>query len=53
MAKERLFPAPEKQPDKREPHERFAEFASRIVNVPKGEIDKREKKWRKNKPRTT
>lgn len=54
VAKEKLFPPPEKAPDKREPHERFADFASRVVSVPKEEIDKREKMWRKNrKPRPT
>ena len=47
VAKEKLFP---KAPadDRREPHQRFSDFASRIVTVPKSEIDKREKGWRKS-----
>ena len=49
MAKEKLFPAQVKPTDKREPHERFADFASRVVNVPKEEIDKREKQWAKSR----
>ena len=51
MAKERLFP---KAPadDQREPHDKFLDFASKIVTVPKSEIDKREKQWqRKRKQR--
>jgi hypothetical protein len=48
MAKERLFP--EFTPDdKREPHERFEALAAQVVTVPKSEIDKREKQWRKRK----
>jgi hypothetical protein len=50
MAKEKLFPSPDKAPDKREPHERFSDFAAKIVTVPKSEIDKREAKWRKDHP---
>jgi len=53
MAKERLFPASTKTPDKREPHERFADFAAKVVNVPKSEIDKREKKWHRMKAKTS
>lgn len=49
MAKEKLFPAPDKATDKREPHERFADFAAKIVNVSKDEIDKREAKWRQKR----
>jgi len=46
VAKEKLFPAGEAAPsDKREPHERFADLASKIVNVPKSEIDEREREW--------
>ena len=44
MAKERLFPKTHAD-DKREPHDKFSDFASKIVAVPKSEIDKREKKW--------
>ena len=47
VAKEKLFP---KVPaDKREPHDRFSELAAKVVNVPKSEIDEREKRWRKRK----
>lgn len=45
VAKEKLFPAPEKAPDKREPHQRFEEFAQTIVNVPKEVVEEREKIW--------
>jgi hypothetical protein len=50
MAKEKLFP---KTPadDTREPHEKFSDFATKIVTVPKSEIDEREKRWRKLKRR--
>jgi hypothetical protein len=51
MAKEKLFPPPEKAPDKREPHERFTDFASQIVKVSKADIDKREKQWQKKRPK--
>lgn len=45
MAKEKLFPkAPDD--DKREPHDKFSDFAAKIVAVPKSEIDEREKEWR-------
>jgi hypothetical protein len=48
MAKQRLFPkAPED--DKREPHDKFTALASKVVTVPKTEIDKREKQWRRLK----
>jgi len=49
VAKEKLFPAPEKAPDRREPHERFSDFASKVVNVSKDEIDKRERNWQRIK----
>lgn len=48
MSKQRLFPA-KVESDEREPHERFNELASKVVTVPKDEIDKREKEWRKDK----
>jgi len=45
MAKQRLFP---KAPaDELEPHDKFTALASKIVTVPKSEIDKREKHWQK------
>jgi hypothetical protein len=45
MAKEKLFP---KAPadDKREPHDKFSDFAQKIVTVPKSEVDAREQAWR-------
>jgi hypothetical protein len=44
MAKQRLFPkAPEH--DRREPHDKFTALASKVVTVPKAEIDKREREW--------
>jgi hypothetical protein len=48
MAKEKLFP---KAPadDEREPHQKFSDFAIRIVTVPKSEIDKREKEWQRTR----
>ena len=30
---------------RRSPHKRFEDLASKIVNVPKAEIDKRDKEW--------
>jgi hypothetical protein len=48
MAKQRLFP---KTPDddKREPHEKFTALASKIVAVPKAEIDQRAQRWQSTK----
>jgi hypothetical protein len=53
MAKQKLFPErPDAdENDTRQPHERFTDLASRIVNVPKEEVDKREQQWQKNKDR--
>lgn len=45
MAKQRLIPkAPDD--DKREPHEKFSDFAAKIVTVSKAEIDARERTWK-------
>ena len=49
MAKQRLFP--EHEPDRRDPQTKFADTAAKVFSVPKAEIDKREKEWRKNKSR--
>jgi hypothetical protein len=50
MAKQRLFPETTKAPnDTREPHQKFIDFASKIVTVPKSDIDKREKRWQKKR----
>lgn len=51
MAKEKLFPASTKAPDTREPHQRFEDFAAKIVTVPKAEIDKREEQWQDKRPK--
>jgi hypothetical protein len=52
VAKERLFPSNEKAADNaRAPHERFSELASKVVIVPKSEIDRREKLWAKSRKR--
>ncbi|HXG89168.1 MAG TPA: hypothetical protein VNJ02_12595 [Vicinamibacterales bacterium] len=53
MAKQKLFPEQPKPSDEdtREPHERFADFASRVINVSKDEVDKREQQWRAPKQR--
>jgi hypothetical protein len=52
MAKQKLIPASEtKARDHHEPHDRFTEFAARVVAVPKSEIDKREDDWKRNKKR--
>ena len=47
MAKQRLFPEPEKEPDDRAgTRQNFESLATKIFTVPKSEIDKRENKWR-------
>jgi hypothetical protein len=38
---------------RRDPHKKFRDLATRVVSVPKEEIEKREKEWKKTvKPRT-
>jgi hypothetical protein len=34
----------------RSPHKRFEDLASRVVNVPKKEIDKRDAEWHEKRP---
>jgi hypothetical protein len=51
MAKERLFP-PQAHDETREPHDKFSDFAAKIVTVPKSEIDKREKRWQQAKAKS-
>lgn len=46
MGREKLFP-PKQADDKRQPHERFADLARKVVGVPKSEVDVREQEWRK------
>jgi hypothetical protein len=36
--------------NRRDPHKKFQDLASRVVSVPKKEIDKREKDWREKNP---
>ena len=50
MAKEKLFPA-KAEKDKRKPHDKFSDLASKVVTVPKSEIDERDKRWKKEKKR--
>jgi hypothetical protein len=47
MAKQRLFPEPQKETDdaKTGTRHNFEHLATRIFTVPKSEIDKREKQW--------
>jgi len=49
MAKSKLFPPVTNKDDKRDPHQRFNDIGAKVFSVPKAEIDKREKQWRKNK----
>ncbi len=48
MAKQRLFPEPITV-DKREPEERFEALATQVFTVPKAEIDKRERRWKRQR----
>ena len=49
VAKEKLFPSHEKAPDKRAPHDKFSDFAAKIVTVSKSEFDEREKEWHRDR----
>ena len=51
MGREKLFPPQEKTDgqDDRTPHERFSDLATRVLRVPKSEIDKRERKWERKR----
>jgi hypothetical protein len=51
MANTKLFPSPEPNApdDKREPHEKFSDLASRVVTVPKKIIDRREQHWKRQR----
>lgn len=48
VAKEKLVSRPPES-DKRNPHGRFSEIASKVLAVPKSEIDKREKEWQQQR----
>lgn len=49
VAKEKLFPPKVPDDDSRKPHAKFSDLASRVVTVPKSEIDKREKEWQRKR----
>ena len=50
MTRKLLFPKrPLTDDDHRKPHEKFRDLTTKVMAVPKSEIDKREKKWRKKK----
>jgi hypothetical protein len=49
MAKEKLFPTKAPDDDQRDPHDKFSDLASKVVTVPKSEIDERDKQWQRNK----
>jgi hypothetical protein len=49
MAKQKLIPRTAQTGDKRDPHERFTDFAAKVVTVPKKEIDERERAWKRRK----
>jgi len=51
VAREKLI---QKQPqdDKRDPRQRFSDFASKVFSTPKSDIDQREKRWRKERKRS-
>lgn len=48
MAKAKIFP---KAPaiDKQDPHQKFSEFAARIIRVPKAAIEERDERWQKTR----
>lgn len=42
-------PAPDEDDDTRTPWERFLDAARHVVSVPKEEVERREKAWRKQR----
>jgi hypothetical protein len=54
MAKQKLFPERIEPTNaaSESPHERFTDFATKILAVPKTEIDKREQRWRGRKSKS-
>ena len=52
MAKERLFPSKATDDDTRKPHDKFSDLATKVVTVPKSEIEKREEEWKKRRVKT-
>lgn len=53
MTRKLLFPKRPASDDTREPHDKFRNLTTKVMAVPKSEIDKREKAWRKNKAEKT
>ena len=49
MTKPKLFPDRPDKNDEPDPHKRFEDFASKVVAVPKSEVDKREQEWKRRK----
>lgn len=49
MKDERTEPQQPPPEDERHPFERFTEFARRIVSVPKGELEEREREYREDR----
>ena len=50
MGREKLFPQQKKAlDDNRKPYDQFSDLASKVLRVPKSEIDKREKEWQKSR----
>lgn len=43
--------SPDPSPPEQTPFERFEEFARRVVSVPKGELDERERAYREDRKR--
>ena len=50
MARQKLIAeSPDEHTDTRAPHERFVALASKVLSVPKAEIDKRDVDWKRNR----
>jgi hypothetical protein len=48
MAKAKVFPTAPAN-DKQDPHQKFSDFATRIIRVPKAAIDERDERWQKER----
>jgi len=51
MAKDRLFPEPQKHPDdaRAGTRQNFEHIATKVFTTPKSEIDKRETQWQRER----
>lgn len=49
MAKQRLFPESPKSDDEANPRKAFDALALKVFTVPKSEIEKREKAWKRKR----